>query len=374
MTTTLGINRPLQLHPWARRLLVPALFMGLATACETTTEPLENGGLDTEAALLDYEAVDAVLASSALKSLQGLGQQKAVSEVISLPILAQFTPAMDAAEAQELGAELVAQVKALRGAHGVLADALISSQHRGKTFVFDEGEDDYVVDPDRTGAPSNGVRFILYRTDVFGHPLGGEEIGYADLIDEGDTTSDQVALRLEVVEGNDLVADYGIRVDRLVRGGTIRLDGFFQDRNDRLDFDFTATGSEAGNQESVDLTFSIRVDSRKFSVDGELHGMEGDDGDGSIDITVRHRDGSIRVDVENRDDQLTGTFYLNGSPMALVSGDPDDPTFTDPDGAGLSADAIKVLVRSVRIVGDVMEFFEDLAEPVGELIFLAVVL
>src|SRR2546426_7050878 len=49
------------------------------------------------------------------------------------------------------------------------------------------------------GAPSNGVRFILYALDLAGQPIATQPIGYADLMDEssGNTQTLHVLVRSE---------------------------------------------------------------------------------------------------------------------------------------------------------------------------------
>ncbi|MBI3082064.1 MAG: hypothetical protein HYY94_03975, partial [Gemmatimonadetes bacterium] len=50
----------------------------------------------------------------------------------------------------------------------------------GATFVYDPAQQKYVAS-DRTGAPSNGVRFILYAVPLAAQP---SEIGHVDLLDQ----------------------------------------------------------------------------------------------------------------------------------------------------------------------------------------------
>ena len=48
----------------------------------------------------------------------------------------------------------------------------------GTTYVFDPLQHSYVADPSRTGAPANGVRYILYAVNPFTHePVVSAEVG-----------------------------------------------------------------------------------------------------------------------------------------------------------------------------------------------------
>jgi hypothetical protein len=85
---------------------------------------------------------------------------------------------------------------------------LIPDQYEGVTLEWDINTDMYVASG-RTGAPSNGVRFILYRvsssTGLPVEPL--EEIGYVDITDETDITN---RVGVTVVLGSTTVADYTV--------------------------------------------------------------------------------------------------------------------------------------------------------------------
>ncbi len=356
-------------HAPTNRVAILALMTWTIAACETSTELETTDTLDTEAALQDFAAMDAILSSSGFMGFVALGNRAPLSNLGGLGAVRNLPALLDTDAAGNAAIELAQQI-----ADGALADRLISDLHLGKTFVYDAGEDDYVVDPTRTGAPTDGVRFILYKTDSSGNPIAGMEIGHADLIDEGASTTDQVALRLLVVANDRTIANYTIRVDTLDEDGTISIGGFLQNNTDRLDFDMVVTGSDEGADDSINITFSLEVKGRSFSVTGSLVGISDHSDDGTVQITIRHKDDTLRLKVTGKGDSITGTFHLNGDVLAHVSGNSENPTFTGADGGGLTAGEISVLIQSVHVVGDVLQFFETLGEPIEELITLAIVL
>ena len=91
-------------------------------------------------------------------------------------------------------------------------------------------------------------------------------------------------------------------------------------------------GRRTKRSKTVDLQFDIEMASREFEFTGSVLGTEGGDDTGDIDISVRHGEESLRVDVSGDASSLSGTIYLNGAVFATVSGDPDEPDFVSADG------------------------------------------
>ena len=160
---------------------------------------------------------------------------------------------------------------------------LISDLNRGSTFVYDAEAGDWVIDPDRDGAPENGVRFIIYE-EVAGVPDPSRERGFADLIDEGDDSVEDVALRLRVTEEGVMTLDYGIRADMDDGRGSVATTGFVVGDDQRLDFDVAVEGQDGGTHA---LSFDLAVDERDLAVGVEVSGDDTSD-DGRVRIEARH--------------------------------------------------------------------------------------
>ena len=125
----------------------------------------------------------------------------------------------------------------------------------------------------------------------------------------------------------------------------------------------------------LDIAFELRVHARDFRITGNFSGIEDDaEGDADIDITVRHRTNSIRVDVIGTDGILEGTFFLNGDIFATVSGPEDDVTILGQGGEPLTFGEALVLHRIVAVIEDVFDFLEDLVDPVDDLVILGIIL
>jgi hypothetical protein len=321
---------------------------------------MEPDTFDAEAALEDYAAMDSVLASSGMAGFRALGATSSLDTFgpeigIALALVDMRSP-----QGSEGSRAYVRRIAAAAAAlePGAARSPVISPFSRGKTFVYNPALGRYAPDPDRTDAPTNGVRFLLYAPGQGGIPDVDRVIGHADLIDEGDGSPEDLALRLVVVEEERTVLDY-------------RTTGKY----DQLDFDLDVQGKDDGGLSTVAITFDMWMDTRDFHISGSVNGLEeGPDGSGDVDITVSHGDESLRVDVTGSDTSLDGTFYLNGGVFATVSGDPDAPSFVGADGEPLTAPEVIVLLRIVDIVEDVFDLFEDLIDPIDELVLLAIIL
>jgi hypothetical protein len=264
----------------------------------------------------------------------------------------------------------------LEATPGPAAAPIISDLHRGTTFIYDADADRYVADPDREGAPPTGVRFVLYEVDLLGRPIVDEEIGWADLVDEGDESAEDVALELTVVADGTTILEYRITLDVAPTGGTLGVHGAMQDLvGRRLDFDIALAATDVGEQTLLDVAFELRIDARDFSIVGTLSGIEDAfEEDGSIELIARHRDDSIRLDVTGSGGQLDGSVFVNGALFATVTGDPSSPTILSATGDPLTLREWLVLRRIVDGAEDVFDFLEDLVDPVDELVLLAIIL
>ncbi|HSL70953.1 MAG TPA: hypothetical protein VK864_11975 [Longimicrobiales bacterium] len=357
------------------RLSLVLALAAAASACQDMNGPGSLSKLNPEAALADYEAMDAVLESSGWQCYQMAVSKLDVTKFGSAPAATVAATAQLRTLAQGDTRAFAAAVAGMTD--GVVLNSaslpLISEGNRGKTFVFDANLHDWVADPTRTGAPANGVRFIIYE------PKGAEpdptrEIGHADLIDLGDNTAG-IGLRLIVVEDELTIVDYRTTLEGSEGEGQITVKGFIQNHRDKLEFDIDVHGKKLAGVEQVDIDFDLGIAKREFAVEGDLHVEKNDLGeDGTIDLLVRHGSRSFRVDIANQNATLSGTIDLNNTLFAKVSGTPDVPVFTTPDGAPVTGANALVLWRMFDITEDVFDLFEDLVEPIAGLIILAVIL
>lgn len=324
------------------RAILPISFLAV-TACEDANGPDSLAKLNTTAALADYAALDAIRESAGWRGFQ-----------MAAPKMAART----------------------RLGHGDVAAKnipLISDAHRGKTFVYDAAKHDWVIDPSRTDAPANGVRFITYQPNG-SEPDPTRPIGHADLIDLGNTSAG-IALRLIVTEGAMMILDYQTAVEGGATGGHVTVAGFIQNASDKLDFDIDVTGQNSGGIERGDITFEIGIASREFRVTGDVEGeKQAGVESGAVDLTVRHGTSSFHVDVENERGTLDGRISLNSSPFVILSGTAQQPVFKTAAGAEIGGAEALLLGRVFDVTEDVFDLFEDLIDPIDDLVMWAAIL
>jgi hypothetical protein len=249
------------------------------------------------------------------------------------------------------------------------AAPLISDLNRGATFVYDAEAGDWVVDPDREGAPTNGVRFIMYE-EVAGVPDPSRERGWADLLDEGDDSAEDIALRLRVTEDGTVTLDYAIRADENAGAGSLTTTGFVVGDGQRLDFDVRAEGEQGGTHA---LSFDLAVDDRDLAVGGEATGSDATD-DGRVVIEARHRSHRLDLDVAATGGSLDGAIDVDGRGFVAVTGASDDPVFMRADGSPLRPVEVLALLGIVDFVEDVFDLVEDVLDPVGEIVVIGFLL
>lgn len=368
----------------SQAILLATLGTVLA-GCEQATGPGDPMTVDAEGILADYQALDSVLSSQSMAGFKamasGITFQSLGPEGAFIRASVEALHGAAAGGAELLGSR--AGAKTWAGGIGQLVHAmgpevakvpLISSLRRGKTFVYDPDLGRYVMDPDREGAPPTGVRFILY-APAGGRPDVTQEVGYADLTDEGDGIPKGVALRLTVVEGERAVLDYRTTIDVLARGGKVGVEGFIQGPYDRLTFTLGVDGTVGSEGSEVDIAFQMALANRGFQATGSLHGVNGVSGEGGqLNLVVTHRLHTFAVDLTGTDSTIGGTVELNGRPFATVSGHPDDPVVTGPGGEPLKPLEILALLRIVNVSGGVFALFGILMDPLDELLLLALIL
>ncbi|WP_405283931.1 hypothetical protein V3331_00245 [Gaopeijia maritima] len=311
---------------------IPLALAVAIAACDTAAGPEAADPFDAQSVSADYAAVEAILSTAAWDGLSVLSRAGASAGPSA----------------------------------GPAAAPIISDMSRGSTYVYDADSADWVVDPDREGAPADGVRFIVY-DEVAGVPDPSSERGWADLIDEGDGSAEDVALRLRVQVDGRLAMDYQVRADEEAGAGRVEVMGFVEgDDGERLDFDVALEGDGQGSNA---LDFDLSVESRDFAVEGSAMGDDATD-DGSVRLAARHRLHGLDLDLESMNGSMSGFINLDSRPFVQVSGSSADPEFTRPDGTPLRPIGVIALLHVVDFVEDVFDLVEDVVDPVGDIVGL----
>jgi len=181
-----------------RLLLRAGLVLGLAIATACSTDAVGPKSLAnpqaTTAQMQDLDTLFNISALNSFSAMSGRISPAAPARVAALRALAAAANPLNRASALRSYARGVETAEMLRqlvpAVTTVSAAALFPPDVIGKTFEWNTTFSDYEATA-RTGAPSNGVRFILYAID----PLTGQpaaplvEVGYVDLMDESSGTT-----------------------------------------------------------------------------------------------------------------------------------------------------------------------------------------
>lgn len=259
---------------------------------------------------------------------------------------------------------------------GLYLIPLISDNGRGTTFVYDTLTDGYVPRFSRPGAPENGVRFILYAVNpITGTPEVSAEIGHADLIDLGSANGPEVAVQFIVVTEGAIFLDYSVTAVGDQNGGAVSIDGLVGRDPDRFAFGVEATSTSANATRATGVRFAIDFAEQPFEVRADLASVDTEEGEtGSVDIRVRHRGNTIRIQMEGgagSAGSAEATFLVNGELFATATGGSGAPIIRGADGQELSPEELQALHAILRLADGLTRMFGELMAPAGRLIELA---
>lgn len=159
-----------------------AVILALTVALGACTDGigLNDTPFDASVSAGDLQAVQGAFAATVFESLALSSQSFGlVADTGAVPVSLLQASLAAASSGSRWEAAAAAQAFA---AAGPAAGALLHLDLRGRTY--DRDVDGYRWNPNRTDAPVNGVRFILYEVDPVTHEPGTTEIGYVDLLDE----------------------------------------------------------------------------------------------------------------------------------------------------------------------------------------------
>jgi hypothetical protein len=349
---------------YARRSLAAAglaLVLALAGCKSDGASPSEFNPQGTTA---DVAAAQDAFASGPTASFA------AVSPDISLALggspLVVNSAALAISHPSKASERYARQIAALvpAGGAGIQASVVaIPSEVAGKTFVWDESTDTYVVS-DLSGAPSNGVRFLLYAVDpVTLRPVEPVvETGYVDVIDQ--STSALVNVRVQVVEGNVTYLDYQVVESLTTSSGLVTISGFAFNGTTRANFTLKNTVSQNNGGIVIVLDYSLDVPSRDLSVDWTA--TFGDVSESlTLDLTVSGPNGNVRLVGTEDADGGTFTVKVNGNTFATIIVTASSLVVTGATGDPLTSDEEQALEAVFDSFESSLDAFSALLMPVN---------
>jgi hypothetical protein len=345
---------------WAR--LVSVTGLGLQTACSDGSGP-KPGQFNAGRVEAGVAAVQRAAASPMLGSLVATGR------VAGSVAASASAGAIEGANGLE---DAVRRIAAATMGAGTALIPVMQPSVLGKTFVYDASRRTYVPDATRTGAPPNGVRFVLYETGGNGDPVPGREIGYADLTDERRSSPTTAGVRLVVVSGGVTHLDYAFDLTGSLDAATFVVQGFLSDGTERVDFSIRTSSQLFGRGGEASIDATLTVPRHDFTVTAKAEGIAGEsNGDGKIDLTVTSGADQIVVNAETTEGQLDASFTVNGQLLATATGDPSAPVIRGESGRDLTTEELHALGAIVGMAGGLFQLVADLLAPAGVLLLIA---
>src|SRR6266571_2405662 len=236
------------------------------------------------------------------------------------------------------------------------------------TFQY-EANDPAVV----PGAPSNGVRFILYALDLAGQPIATQPIGYADLMDEssGNTQTLHVLVVGTTTDPPVTYLDYAVSVTLGAGTATAAVVGFITDGIERLDFN-AAIGETSGS-----ATFDIRFDVNAADAHVRLRMTLTAPDQNTLRLAINFRlqfgsevvtvTGTQTLDLTTLSESATLTVLVDGGIYATITETDGSNTFAGGGGQELTADDLTALRAIFDAIATTVQQFDALFAPAGSL-------
>jgi hypothetical protein len=228
----------------------------------------------------------------------------------------------------------------------------------GKTFVWDTTLNRYVRNATLTGAPSNGVRFVLYLMGdtLLGRPrLPLQTVGSVDLTDQSTNLSNKLGVQVKYL--SQVIADYTIAGTLTTSGLTLRAQGYLTDAVTRLDFDFSITVSQTG------LTVNYTLSGSNGFAATLVATLNLQTGAGTVTWQVTNGGNTVEVTFTGTGSTVTGQVLFNGGVVATVTGTGSNPTITGSGGRTLSAADIQALQAIFRGFGELTDQIDGVFGP-----------
>jgi hypothetical protein len=245
---------------------------------------------------------------------------------------------------------LITDLTSIQDPPPLSADAvpqLIPSALLGSTCAWDFVDPGWFDDTSRTGAPEDGIRFVLYRVDTMGMPISeGEEFGDIDIRDL--TSGDVIDVDITAREAGTTSMDYGVDGTLGQTSYNLTAAGFVSDGTSDLDFEVTAMGS------ATDLTVSMSLKVGTYDITiGTTADGSGFTNMGSIVETTSGSSLALELiyDSQSGVDPSSG-IELNGVKIAEFT---SEELLVAVEGSGLTAAEVSLLQGVYNGMGEVFD-------------------
>ena len=355
----------------ASRSAAAAALIALAAGCgNDSTAP--DAPFDPSGTSADVAAIEQSFNAPAMEAYAAASLQISATVGGAAAVAVKAAPSAAIARGGKAGAlryaASLARQYAATGPQPSFSTAQIPAEYLGTTFVYDVETDNYVAS-DLTGAPSGGVRFMLYAvnsiTDMPIEPL--VEVGYADIT--ATETSSSASGRVIVVSGGVTYLDYGVAASGGASSATVTVTGFATDGTDRVNFDLetTLTGSDAAGL-GLAFDYLLVVPTRggfRLDLESATTGVFTETTTTTLDLEARGDHGTVTI--QGSQDNGAGSFNVdvNGDLFATITVTGDAaPVIVGADGQPLSEAERAAMLAIWVLFTEGFDFIEDFMDPV----------
>jgi hypothetical protein len=298
-------------------------------------------------------------AAAAISSV--LGESSAAAAVRAVPTKALVTRGRPGAR-HYAATVAEAYVRPTGGMRPVAGSAAILEEHLGVTFTYNAETDTYEAS-ELTGAPDDGVRFIVYAVNaITGVPVEPlVEVGYADIT--ASETASSASVRIVLVSAGVTYLDYSIGATGSESAATVSISGFVTNGDDRVNFDLDnqINFDDELAIESVTLDYTLIVPTRGgFRIDFETEATQA-----TATSTLEARGPHGTVTITGNQTSTTGSFEVevNGELFATVTTTGSETVITGADGEALTEQELETLGDLLDIFVNGFAFFIGLLDP-----------
>lgn len=365
---------------------IHALALGAALFLASACEDQGPGSLsDPSAMSAELAAVDSAFGSAAFQSYADVaplivptaaGRLRRAAVIVegSTPTLRREPAYLRGATRADAWRRLVPHVAEL-SAGPIIPDPVL-----GTTFEWDVDSDAYLA-TSRTGAPANGVRFILYAVNAITHmPVEPVvEVGFVDLMDESTAGSLRLHIQVKGLGGTPTYLDYTAAIVAGSTSFTATVNGSLSNGLAGAELKtLTFNVSFQVTQNAVTESASYDLNNPSVSVDVYLRLTASQT---AITVSVDFRFarpgelvrllGTVTLSAVNNELVISGTVVVtvNGGVFARATATGGaEPQWVRHDGTPLTAEELAALQRLFNAVQRFFDFTTDLLDPIDELI------
>jgi hypothetical protein len=362
---------PMRVLQFAKRSVVAVALVSLTLAgCGGESSP--DAPFNPNGTSADLEAMNSTFASPAFASFSTFSLMFD-GALGGAPIISTSAAAIDVRGDGAQGIRTAAARAARR-----LAATLIKKETRsglsasmmavptavaGKTFVYDIGTASYVAS-DISGAPSNGVRFMLYAVDPVtflpAEPL--VETGHVDITDVSAGTTQ--AARVQVISGTTTYIDYKVSASSGATSGRVTVVGFVTDGVTQANINLQSTITVSAG---LTLTYSLTMPDRDVSIKltVSVDDVSLPESPININLSMRGPNGSVTMTGQFAETSGILNVRINGTAFATITTSGTTTTIARTDGTPLSDEELGALDGVFELQAAAFTSFDQMLAPVG---------